>query len=133
MPAGMPISRASKMAQTASSMVAGNSVMDPLRTGSCVISDLPRSPLSTRPISMPHCTSTGLSRPNSLSRWAWRIGSMPRSPARVSIGSPGTLRIRKNASRVRPRNVGTTRLRRVKTKRSIDLHYNRRKGAWIGW
>ena len=44
---------------------------------------------------------------------------MPRSPAIVSIGSPGTSRIRKNASSVIPMNVGMTRLRRVSRKRNI--------------
>ena len=46
-------------------------------------------------------------------------GSMPRSPAIVSIASPGTRRIRKNASSVIPMNVGMTSPRRVRTKRSM--------------
>src|SRR5579864_397998 len=44
---------------------------------------------------------------------------MPRSPAMVSIGSPGTMRIRKKASSVRPTNVGTTRPNRASAKRSM--------------
>ena len=44
---------------------------------------------------------------------------MPRSPARVSIGSPGTRRIRKKANRVIPKNVGMIRLKRVKIKRNM--------------
>src|SRR6516164_286837 len=69
---------------------------------------------------MPYWARTGLSKPYSLRRASWRAGSSPRSPARVSIGSPGTRRIKMNASSVMPRNVGTTRLSRVKTKRIID-------------
>ena len=49
--------------------------------------------------------------------------SMPRSPAMVSIGSPGTRRIRKKASSVIPMKVGMTRLSRVKMKRSMVLPF----------
>src|SRR5215469_9039838 len=66
---------------------------------------------------MPYWARTGLSKPYSLRTASWRAGSSPRSPARVSIGSPGTRRIKMNASSVMPRNVGTTRLTRVRTKR----------------
>src|SRR5438477_3415230 len=44
---------------------------------------------------------------------------MPRSPAIVSIGSPGTSRIRKNASSVIPRKVGITMPIRVSAKRTM--------------
>src|SRR5215210_6428496 len=43
----------------------------------------------------------------------------------VSIGSPGTSRIRKNAKSVIPTKVGTTRLTRVRTKRSIEERLRR--------
>src|SRR6266496_1650773 len=46
---------------------------------------------------------------------------MPRSPAIVSIGSPGMRRISTNTSNVIPMKVGTTRLRRVKMNRSMTL------------
>jgi hypothetical protein len=68
---------------------------------------------------MPYCTSIGLSSPYSFSSCAWRAASMPRSPAIVSIGSPGTSRIRKNASSVIPMNVGMTSVSRVRRKRSM--------------
>src|SRR6516165_3518756 len=42
---------------------------------------------------MPYWARTGLSKPYSLRRASWRAGSSARSPARVSIGSPGTRRI----------------------------------------
>src|SRR4030095_5709847 len=69
---------------------------------------------------MPYCTSTGLSRPYSLSSWAWRAASMPRSPARVSMGSPGTRRMRKNASSVIPMKVGMISDRRVRMNLSME-------------
>src|SRR4051812_33831656 len=68
---------------------------------------------------MPYCTITGWSSPNSFSSLAWRTGSMPRSPAMVSIGSPGTSRMRKNASSVIPMKVGMMRESRVRMKRSM--------------
>src|SRR5665647_919689 len=68
---------------------------------------------------MPYCTSIGRSSPYSLSNTACRVASMPRSPARVSIGSPGTRRIRKKASSVMPMKVGMIRLKRVNRKRSM--------------
>src|SRR4051812_28985133 len=68
---------------------------------------------------MPYCTSMGRSKPYSARSAACRAGSMPRSPAIVSIGSPGTRRIRKNATRVIPRKVGITKAARVTRKRSI--------------
>src|SRR5437016_9969636 len=46
---------------------------------------------------------------------------MPRSPAIVSIGSPGMRRLSTNTSSVIPMKVGTTRLRRVKMNRSMIL------------
>src|SRR5262245_48594022 len=53
---------------------------------------------------------------------------MPRSPAIVSIGSPGIRRISTNTSSVIPMKVGTTRLSRVKTNRSMpSAHRNGRK------
>src|SRR5215471_6182228 len=69
---------------------------------------------------MPYWTRIGLSKPYSLRKTSWRAGSSARSPARVSIGSPGTRRIKMKASSVMPRNVGTTRLTRVRTKRIMD-------------
>src|SRR5450830_1542370 len=51
---------------------------------------------------------------------------MPRSPASVSMGSPGTMRIRKNASSVIPKKVGMIRLSRVKIKRSIIAGHQKR-------
>src|SRR5438105_6443774 len=68
---------------------------------------------------MPYCTSTGLSKPYSCSSFSCRTASMPRSPANVSIGSPGTSRIRKNASSVILMKVGTISDRRVRMKRSM--------------
>src|SRR5438067_225561 len=44
---------------------------------------------------------------------------MPCSPASSSMGSPGIRRMMKNVSRVMPMKVGTTRLIRVSTNRSI--------------
>ena len=44
---------------------------------------------------------------------------MPRSPAMVSIGSPGIRRINTNTSKVIPMNVGTTRLNLVSANRSM--------------
>src|SRR3954454_20963269 len=52
---------------------------------------------------------------------------MPRSPAIVSIGSPGTRRIRKNATSVIPMKVGMSRLTRVRMKRSMARTWLRRK------
>src|SRR5215469_12716089 len=68
---------------------------------------------------MPYWKRIGLSKPYSARKASWRAGSSPRSPARVSIGSPGTRRIKMKASSVMPRNVGTTRLTRARTKRII--------------
>src|SRR4029079_5834220 len=56
---------------------------------------------------------------------------MPRSPAIVSMGSPGIRRISTNTSNVIPMKVGTTRLSRVKTIRNISCHL-RRKGKGKG-
>src|SRR3954452_16311868 len=71
---------------------------------------------------MPYCAMTGRSKPYSWRRASCRAGSIPRSPAMVSIGSPGTSRIRKNAMSVIPRNVGTIRLTRVRKKRNIGTN-----------
>src|SRR4051794_15847419 len=49
----------------------------------------------------------------------------------VSIGSPGTSRIRKNASSVIPMKVGMTRLTRVRMKRSIAKGLRNRRGTTI--
>src|ERR1700681_481415 len=46
---------------------------------------------------------------------------MPRSPAIVSIGSPGMMRMRKNASNVSPMKVGIARPIRASAKRYILL------------
>src|ERR1700704_6428743 len=45
---------------------------------------------------------------------------MPRSPAMVSIGSPGTRRMRKKASRVIPTKVGIAMPIRVSAKRTMS-------------
>ena len=42
-----------------------------------------------------------------------------REPTNVSMGSPGTRRIRKNANSVMPKKVGMIRLKRVNKKRSM--------------
>src|SRR5262245_30116166 len=68
---------------------------------------------------MAYCTITGRSKPYSLRRASCRTGSMPRSPASVSIGSPGTSRISTKARKVIPMKVGITRLNLVKTNLSI--------------
>src|SRR6478735_3158714 len=80
---------------------------------------------------MPYCTSTGLSRPYSLSSWAWRAASMPRSPARVSMGSPGTRRMRKNASSVIPMKVGMISDRRVRMNLIMEKPRPRASNAWF--
>src|SRR5688572_336098 len=54
---------------------------------------------------------------------------MPRSPAMVSIGSPGTRRMRKNATSVIPMKVGTIRLTRVRMKRSMSRIHS---SSWPG-
>src|SRR3954468_1284226 len=61
---------------------------------------------------------------------------MPRSPAIVSIGSPGMRRMSTNTRRVIPMKVGITRLRRVRMNRSMmslrperDPSRRRRSGA----
>src|ERR1700724_1762658 len=61
----------------------------------------------------------GWSNPYSRNSCAWRAGSTPRSPAIVSIGSPGTMRIRKKASSVSPMKVGTARPIRASAKRNM--------------
>src|SRR5215470_16443563 len=69
----------------------------------------------------------GLSKPYSARSCSWRTGSIPRSPAIVSMGSPGMMRMRKNASRVSPMKVGITKLSRVSAKRYIG------KVQGVGW
>src|SRR5690242_13293977 len=69
---------------------------------------------------MPYCVRTGLSKPYSCTSCAWRAASMPRSPAIVSMGSPGTSRTRKKASSVIPMKVGMMRARRVRRKRNTS-------------
>ncbi len=56
---------------------------------------------------------------------------MPRSPARVSIGSSGTWRIIRKAGRVMPTKVGMTRLRRIRINRS-RAHRGRVNGRRLG-
>ncbi len=61
-PAGMPITSAISMEQSASSTVTGSFEASSSRTGMRLRSDSPKSPVSTRPSQMPYCTATGLSR-----------------------------------------------------------------------
>src|SRR5258708_2794043 len=68
---------------------------------------------------MPYCTSTGRSKPYSWRSCSWRTGSIPRSPASASIGSPGMSRTRRKVSSVIPKKVGMIRLTRVTRNRSI--------------
>ncbi|MNL33801.1 hypothetical protein D3C87_1557310 [compost metagenome] len=49
MPAGIPTITAKNRAVKASSMVAGNSVMNSVITGRLVASEIPKSPCSTEP------------------------------------------------------------------------------------
>src|SRR6266702_4201949 len=65
---------------------------------------------------------TGRSKPYSWRSCAWRAGSMPRSPASVSIGSPGMRRTSRKVSSVIPMKVGMMRLTRVAKKRSMSRH-----------
>src|ERR1043165_8424397 len=56
---------------------------------------------------------------------------MPRSPAMVSIGSPGMRRTSTNTSSVIPMKVGTTRLTRVRMNRSMSPSSKRHDHAVI--
>ena len=124
MPAGRPIKRATVSAQTESSMVAGKSVRNSSKTGCLVTIDLPRLPLRISPRKPKYCSHSGRSKPISCSSRAWRAGSMPRSPTRSSIGSPGISRMKAKAASVTPMKVGTTMSRRVMMKRSMSPERN---------
>ena len=118
-PAGMPTITASSIAKNASSTVAGNSVVNSPSTGSCVVSDEPRSPVNTCRMYSAYCCGSGRSSPNSRSSRSRRAGSIPRSPDKFSTGSPGIRCISANASSVTPMNVGTISAARRRMKANI--------------
>src|SRR6185437_354611 len=63
---------------------------------------------------------TGRSKPYSCRSCSCSVASIPRSPAIVSIGSPGIRRTKTNTSSVIPMKVGTTRLTRVSRNRNME-------------
>ena len=129
-PNGMPMRTAIKMAQTASSIVAGNSVRNSLSTGCLVTSDEPISPWNMRATKSKYCTQIGRSKPNWAISSACRSGERPRSPAISMTGSPGNILTKPNATRVMPIKVGTITSSLLRTNRIIQHHQrSRRKGG----
>ena len=79
-----------------------------------------------------YCCQSGWSKPNCAISSAWRSGETARSPAMSSTGSPGSMRMKTNATRVMPMNVGTIMSRRCRMKRSIASPAGGGAGADLG-
>src|SRR5262245_17512592 len=106
-PAGMPMTRAMSIEQTASSTVTGSFEASSSVTGILLRSDSPRSPRSTLPIQIPYCTTMGRSRWYLARMAATTAGSLS-SPAIAVAASPGRSFCSEKISTETKNSVGTS-------------------------